>query len=260
VAQKPGLIASILVPLLLYSFLACLFEGVGNMDRDDYNLQGHFGAIANIAIGGMFGAAQPLLLRFPLDRGIFLREYATNTYSVAAYFLSKTMVEAPQGFLNAVLVWATSYFIAGLQGYWILHVCVFWLSGLAAGSTALVVGCLAANAEVATQASPPIFVLQLLFAGVFLPVSQVPAALRWIQWVASLKYAINLNILIEFGEGARARGEWSDAVNMQAQAFIERNEVKEELWWFYLIMILVLITFFRSIAIFALARRAANFF
>ena len=47
------------------------------MSRSGYNIQGHFGAVAQVLIGGMFGAAQPLLLRFPLDRGIFLREYAT---------------------------------------------------------------------------------------------------------------------------------------------------------------------------------------
>lgn len=40
----------------------------------------------------MFGAAQPLLLKFPLDRGIFLREYATQTYGAAPYFISKSLV------------------------------------------------------------------------------------------------------------------------------------------------------------------------
>jgi hypothetical protein len=46
-----------------------------------------------VAFGGMFGAAQPLLLKFPLDRGIFLREYATQTYGAAPYFIAKSMVE-----------------------------------------------------------------------------------------------------------------------------------------------------------------------
>ena len=32
-----------------------------------------------IAIGGLFSSAQPLLIRFPLDRNIFLREYSTAT-------------------------------------------------------------------------------------------------------------------------------------------------------------------------------------
>ena len=48
--------------------------------------------MTQIAIGGMFGSAQPLLLRFPLDRGIFLREYATSTYGALPYFLSKVGV------------------------------------------------------------------------------------------------------------------------------------------------------------------------
>lgn len=47
------------------------------------------------------------------------------------------------------------------------------MSGVAAGSTALLVGCLASNAEVAQQSAPGIFVMQLMFAGVFLPVTQV---------------------------------------------------------------------------------------
>ena len=81
------------------------------------------------------------------------------------------------------------------------------------------------------------------------------AALDWVGHVPDAPAAS-----AEFGEAARERGQWSESVRMQAQAFIERNEVKEELWWFYLIMILVLIAFFRCIAILALARRAANFF
>ena len=114
--NKPGLIASIIAPVLLNLFFAGLFSNVGDVHAADYTLQGHFGAVAQVMIGGMFGAAQPLLLRFPLDRGIFLREYATSTYGSAAYFLSKTMVELPQQFLNAVLVWTAFYWVAGLQG------------------------------------------------------------------------------------------------------------------------------------------------
>jgi hypothetical protein len=82
--NKPALIASVMAPLILNLFFGCLFAGVGDTDAADYNLKGHFGAIAQVAISGMFGAAQPLLLRFPLERGIFLREFATEMYGTAA--------------------------------------------------------------------------------------------------------------------------------------------------------------------------------
>ncbi|CAE7029711.1 ABCG11 [Symbiodinium natans] len=87
--DKPGLIASIVVPVILNLFFALIFYQVGDITLDDYDPRSHFGGMTQVAIGGMFGAAQPLLLRFPLDRGIFLREYATQTYGSAAYFLSR---------------------------------------------------------------------------------------------------------------------------------------------------------------------------
>ena len=259
--NKPGLIASILAPLILNAVFACIFEGVGDITRTGYNLQAHFGASAQVLIGGMFGAAQPLLLRFPLDRGIFLREYATSTYSAAPYFLSKTMVELPQAFLNAILVWCTFYFIADLQGSWILHVCIFWLAGICAGSTALLVGCLASNPEVAQQCAPPLFVLQLLFAGVFVRVTQIPPALRWIQWIASLKYAINLNVLNEFGERTQKDKDWPMENRIAANAFIDQViDVDPNDWWWYLLMLFLLFLVFRVLSIFALAWRASTFF
>lgn len=42
-----------------------------------------------VSIGSMMGSAQPVMLAFPLERPVFLREYATGTYSVLAYFMSK---------------------------------------------------------------------------------------------------------------------------------------------------------------------------
>jgi ABC-type multidrug transport system ATPase subunit len=258
--DKAGLIASVIAPFALNAIFACIFEGVGDMSRASYNMQGHFGAVAQVLIGGMFGAAQPLLLKFPLERGIFLREYATSTYGAAPYFLSKTLVETARAFQTSCLVWLAFYWIVGCQGPWIYHTLIFWAAGLAAGSTALLVGCIASNAEVAQQAAPPIFVLQLLFAGVFLPVTQIPEALRWIQWIASLKYAINLNILTEFGHATQENRNWDNTTRLMANEFIERQDVDPDLWWLYMIMLVALFCFFRILSIVALARRAKNFY
>ena len=91
--DKAGLIASVMIPLVLNVFFACIFFQVGDNTLDKWTINSHFGGMTQVAIGGMFGAAQPLLLKFPLDRGIFLREYATQTYGAAPYFISKSMVE-----------------------------------------------------------------------------------------------------------------------------------------------------------------------
>ena len=94
--------------------------------------------------------------------------------------------------MTAFIVYLVAYWMMALQGSFVLYVLVYWASGLAAASTALLVGCLAANPEVANQAGPAIFVPQLLFAGFYIPVSQIPVWLRWVQYISSLKYAMNL--------------------------------------------------------------------
>jgi len=270
--DKPGLIASIIIPVILNVFFAAIFYQVGDITLDNYDPRSHFGGMTQVAIGGMFGAAQPLLLKFPLDRGIFLREYATSTYGSAAYFLSKTMVELPQSFLNAVITWTAAYFLMGLRGQFMVYVLVFWVTGVAAASTAVLVGCLAANAEVAQQAAPAVFVPQLLFAGFFITTEQIPAWLRWASYLCALKYGMNLNILNEFGPDATS--SWPDIytfnpatgmkdVPLKATVnaeFVVRNSIDPDHVWVYVGILLAIIVVVRMLSILALARRAAAFF
>jgi len=211
-------------------------------------------------IGGMFGAIQPILLRFPLDRGIFLREYATSTYGALPYFLSKTVIELPQMFLNALITWVCFYFIVGLQGSFIIHVLIFWIAGLSAASTALVIGCLASNAEAAQQLAPPVFVLQLLFAGVFLPTEQIPCGLRWLQYLSSLKYGINLIVINEFGNATQTAKDWPYEARMQADQLMDYNDIDPALWPMYTGIIIGLFFAFRTLGVLALMYKARSFF
>jgi ABC-type multidrug transport system permease subunit len=206
----------------------------------------------------MFQAAQPLLLRFPLERAIFLREYATSTYGAIPYFLSKSMVELPQSLIISIITWLVVYWLMGFQGSLILFILIFWITGLAAASTALLVGCIATNPEVAQQVSPAIFVPQLLFAGFFITTDQIPVFLRWAQYLCSLKYGINLHLLNEFG--ADTRSGWTDAQQFYAESIIEDNDIDPDLWWVNVLVLVALVVLFRGAAIVVLSRRAASFF
>merc|ERR1719174_3443077 len=85
-----------------------------------------------------------------------------------------------------------------LQGNFFLLVCVAWALSMTAASTALMVGCSVANAQSAQELAPLIFVPQILFTGIFIPIGLVPVWLRWLQYLAALKYAINLGCIVEF--------------------------------------------------------------
>lgn len=62
---------------LLYGLI--FFNAAGKNDSDPTNFNSHFGAMSMIAISSMFGAAQPVMLLFPFERPMFLREYSTGT-------------------------------------------------------------------------------------------------------------------------------------------------------------------------------------
>jgi len=158
----------------------------------------HLGSLLSLGIATMMGAAQPVLLTFPSERPVFLREYAANQYGAVAYFVAKTLVELPVIFIASLLQFLVAYWIMGLHGNFILLVLVAWLLALSSSGLALLVGCGVASVEKAMQLAPLVLIPQLLFSGLFVPVGSIPASLRWVQYVVPLKYAVNLFGTIEF--------------------------------------------------------------
>lgn len=62
---------------LLFGIIFLRAGSRGNDNNDDFNT--HFGAIAMVLISGMFASAQTVMLSFPYERPMFLREYSTGT-------------------------------------------------------------------------------------------------------------------------------------------------------------------------------------
>lgn len=174
-----------------------------DVDTDDpssvmVKTNAHFASIFQILMGAMMGLMQATMLSFPLERPMFLREYATGTYGAAPYFIAKTFVEIPVSICQTMLVFLCAYWTIGFGGNFFLLVLLGALLGMVAASQALVVGAIADSVQSAMQATPVIFLPQILFSGVFVPISNIPVVLRWIQYLCSLKYAINLVTLLEF--------------------------------------------------------------
>lgn len=256
IRDKTGLVSAIATPLFLNLLFAVIFYQVGDHTRGGYDLQSHVGAITQVAISGMFGASQPLLLKFPLEAALFQREYATGTYGASVYFLSKTLVELPRLFVVSCLTWAATYWLMALEGNFLWYVLALWLTGLAASSTALLVGCVSSNTEVALQLAPAIFVPQILFAGFFIKTTQIPVALRWIQYLCSLKYGINLMLSNEFAPPTT--NGWTPELQSAASELLREDEIKAGKWYVYGSILIGMAVGFRLLGVIALSRRAAQ--
>lgn len=218
------------------------------VERDAYDMQSHMGAVTMLGISGMFGAAQPLLLTFASERPVFMREYAGNYYGSAPYFLSKTMVELPLILLQALVQWLTAYWLMAIQGNFFVLVFSTFLISASAASTALLVACLVADAKQAMEAAPGLFVPQILFAGFFIKMELVPVFMRWLQYICSLKWGMNLILVTEFD------GSPSGSLMLKA------NDVDPDDTWLYIVVLVAITVGFRFLAMLGLRRKARAFY
>jgi len=273
IRDKASLAARFGIAAMLNLIFALIFYQIGDAKAEDYDMFSHFGAVMFAAISAMFGSAQPVILLFPSERPLFVREYANGTYSAVAYFWSKLVMELPLSLTTALITVLVSYWLEALQGSFILHVVAMWLLGLAAASTALCAGCIAKSAKDAVEATPAIFVPQILFGGFFIKITQIPEWIRWAQYICSLKFAINLHMIIEFANGAcdgdpkvykglmgpPVPGAPALTRKQACDSMLEQNDVEPELWWFYGLVLLGIFLGFRLIALVLLTRRARGF-
>lgn len=70
--NRGGLVARYTIPLFLNLLYGLIYYQAAKGD----DITTHFGALVQIMISAMFGSAQPMILAFPLERPIFLRECA----------------------------------------------------------------------------------------------------------------------------------------------------------------------------------------
>lgn len=75
-----ALIARFGITIFLNLLFGCIFLNAGQGDNSNTaQFQAHYGSITFVMIFAMFGSAQPVMLAFPFERPMFLREYSTGT-------------------------------------------------------------------------------------------------------------------------------------------------------------------------------------
>ncbi|GMI05438.1 hypothetical protein TrRE_jg721 [Triparma retinervis] len=256
VRDKGALVGRFGITIFLNLLFGLIFRNAGNRDDSQEGFfYDHFGALTMVTISSMFGAAQPTLLEFPQQRPIFLREYSTGTYSIMPYFISKVCFEVPLAFVQSLVQWLVVYWLISFRGSFILLLLASFALGLASASIAVLMGCAVADVKTATELMPVVFVPQMLFAGFFVSTDQIPSYLRWAQYLCSLKYAMNILSIIEFGDGACQEG-----AEGACKALLDSNEIEEDKWWAYVLVLAALFFGFRIIGARVLTIKATTVF
>lgn len=241
---------------LVYGLIFLDVGGKSNADSVDFNA--HTGGLTMVMVSSMFGSAEPVMLQFPFERPMFLREYSTGTYGTGTYFVSKMAVEAILTFLQMLLQLIIVYFLMDLQGSFIFLVLSAYGLAMASNSLALIIGCMVPDVKSVAELSPVVFVPQILFAGFFIRMSQVPVFMRWAQYLCGMKYGMNLALLTEFSldndsckDGA-ARENCRDLLNA--------NDIDANQFWLSILLLTILVVGFRILAALLLKEKAKTFY
>jgi ABC-type multidrug transport system ATPase subunit len=239
--------------IFLNLLFSLIFLGVGNLDDDDWELQSHLGALTMVGINAMFGAVQPAILSFPAERPVFLREYASQMYGVVPYFMSKSIVEFVLLIFQTAAAWLIDYWLMGFHGPIHIHIIAFFLVGAASSSIGLFFGCSIPDIKTAMEVTPLAFVPQILFAGFFIKMEQIPVFLRWFQYICGLKWGINIAYANELGkDGVYDKFDEDTLDGMMNRKIIDSvldaNDVDKDQVWLYFVVLAAIIVIFRILS------------
>ncbi len=187
----------VLTALLFGLIIAFLFFQVGTNPGGAFD-QNHVGLVFVLGTFALVSAGQSLLIAYAQERPIMLREVAAGLYHPVTYSVSKDVLEYPV-IITCILIYLTlAYLIGGLQGSFLLLLLGMGLIGLSAAAISFFFASVITSVEVAAIIGAYLLVIEIIFSGFFVVSSQIPAVLRWIQYINPLKYGLSIMIIAEF--------------------------------------------------------------
>ena len=127
-------------------------------------LQAQLGALVNLRISTMMGQSQTALMIFSAEHPLFLREYATNHYSIFPYVGSHLMTEVLQSFAGVFVQSIIVFYLVGFQQGFLQYLAVSFALSMTVSAMAVWLGAMFSDPKIATSMFTPVLVPQFYFS------------------------------------------------------------------------------------------------
>lgn len=127
---------------------------------------------------------------FAVEKLTFFREFRNGYYNLAAYFLSKTLVELPFQILFPLMQSFGMYFwIFGVhwEKFWVFSLFTVLLANVGQG-LGVVCACAFDDVQVALAVTPVLFLPFMIFGGFFVSSDTIPVYFSWLKWLSPIHY------------------------------------------------------------------------
>ncbi len=149
------------------------------------------------------------------------------------------------------------YYMLLLQGNLMAIILIGWALAMCSCSIAVCLGSCISDVKKASELAPLVFVPQLLFVGFFVRINQIPRFLQWAQYLCSLKYAMNLLVIVEFNDSVKGC-----SVNYMAAQNCKQlwrsNDIDSTDVYIYVLCLVALFVVFRCIGCILLLYKAEH--
>uniref|UniRef100_A0A7S4IZL3 ABC transporter domain-containing protein n=1 Tax=Odontella aurita TaxID=265563 RepID=A0A7S4IZL3_9STRA len=147
----------------------------------------------------VFDAMFTAYMAFPLERSIIFKERSSGAYHLSAYFMAKTVSEAPARLVLPLIYMCTSYWLGAINnnfGIFLGSTLCSLLSVLAGESIGLFMGAAVLDMEKGMVVMT-VTALALMVVGGFF-VRTIPKWVQWLGYLSPFKYSYNSSVQLVF--------------------------------------------------------------
>ncbi|EDQ91872.1 uncharacterized protein MONBRDRAFT_19734 [Monosiga brevicollis MX1] len=258
--EKENNIAMIAQTLLFAVLLGLIWLREGDNLNEEGGVTAIAGALFFILVNQSFGGIFGIIFLFPSERIIVLKERASRSYHVGAYFWSKTLAELPRTFVTSLVFSVIGYFMVGLRDdgdNFFRFVLILFMVTLASEGLAYIVSAIAKDPQQAGAIAPAFVVTSMLFGGFFIGSDAIPVFLFWLKYLSFLNYGFAAAMQNEFSDRVLANctgAPEDDVCFTQGSEVLDFYKVDELSFAANLWILLALIVGFRLIAYLILLR------
>ncbi|KRW98125.1 P-loop containing nucleoside triphosphate hydrolase [Pseudocohnilembus persalinus] len=192
------IILSILISLLYYQ----LPDG-----QDDPNniqqIQDFAGFLFIQTVVFVMMSMLPVILTFPQERGVFLKEENSKMYTIGAYFVGRTIIEIPFLIVFPIIQSIIQFYMVGLTqtaGIFFKYLLANIFIGFCGNSMGILIGSLFSDPKIASAMMPLIMLPLMQFSGLFGNRNDMWDGLSWIEYLSPFKYGFDAQMHNEFQE------------------------------------------------------------
>lgn len=172
------------------------------VEDDKAGVMNRQGALFFCTMNISFNAVQNVVLIFPDERPVFLREVNNNMYNVGPYFWAKVVSELPMSILTPTLFGCLIYYAIGFSTVYMYKFALFLVILIllynAATGYAMVIGTMVSDKALAVTLTPVLLIPFMLFSGFFVAPEDIPNWLTPFEYLSIFKFGYQALFLNEF--------------------------------------------------------------